>query len=90
MQVFSKRFWPTIDDSVVREVKRIFMERKTPEYLNQTHIAFILKIQSHETTGNYCPISLCNTIYKVVIKIIVARLRPYLGKLIPLSKPLLC
>ena len=32
--------------------------------------------------GNYRPISLCNTVYKVLTKIIVAKLRPYLGKLI--------
>ena len=31
---------------------------------------------------NYRPISLCNSIYKVVIKIIVVRLRPFLDKLI--------
>ena len=32
--------------------------------------------------GNYRPISLCNIVYKVLTKIIVARLRPYLGNLI--------
>ena len=32
--------------------------------------------------GNYRPISLCNTVYKVITKIIVARLRPFLEKLI--------
>ena len=42
----------------------------------------IPKIQGPETLGNYRPISLCNTVYKVVTKIIVARLRPILDKLI--------
>ena len=32
--------------------------------------------------GNYKPISLCNIVYKTVTKVIVARLRPYLDKLI--------
>ena len=32
--------------------------------------------------GNYKPISLCNIVYKIVTKVIVARLRPYLDKLI--------
>lgn len=35
-----------------------------------------------ETLGNYRPISLCNTVYKLVTKIIVARLRPHLDKLV--------
>ena len=32
--------------------------------------------------GNYKPISLCNIVYKIVTKVIVTRLRPYLDKLI--------
>ena len=32
--------------------------------------------------GNYKPINLCNIVYKIVTKVIVARLRPYLDKLI--------
>ena len=50
--------------------------------MNRTHVALIPKIQGPETLGNYRPISLCNVGYKVVTKIIVARLRPYLDKLI--------
>ena len=50
--------------------------------MNSTHIALIPKIQGSETLGNYRPINLCNTVYKVVTKIIVARLRSYLNKLI--------
>lgn len=59
---------------VINEVKRIFVERRVPEYLNRTHIALIPKIQGLETLGNYRPISLCNTVYKIVTKVIVARL----------------
>ena len=52
------------------------------EKLNQTRIVLIPKIQGPETLGSYRPISLCNTTYKIVTKIIVARLRPFLGNLI--------
>ena len=67
---------------IVREVQKIFTDRRVPEYLNRTHIALIPKIQRPETLGNYRPISLCNIVYKVMTMIIVARLRPYLDKLI--------
>ena len=50
--------------------------------LNQTHIVLIPKIQGLETFGNYRPISLYNTTYKIATKIIVARLRPFLENLI--------
>ena len=68
--------------SVINKVKRIFVDRRLPEYLNRTHIVLIPKIQGPKTLGNYEPISLCNSMYKIVTKIIIARLRPYLDKLI--------
>ena len=79
---FFQLFWPTMGESVIQEVKHIFTSRKILEYLNQTHIELIPKIQGPKTLGNYRPISLCNTVYKIVTKIIVAHLRPHLEKLV--------
>ena len=79
---FFQRFWLTVGSSVINEVEKVFADRRVPDYLNTTHITFIPKIQGPETLSNYRPISLCNTVYKIVSKIIVAILRPYLDKLI--------
>ena len=79
---FFQRFWLIVGKLVMEEIKKIFSERRVPEYLNKTHIALIPRIQGPETLGNYRPISLCNSVYKVVTKIIVARLRPFMGNLI--------
>ena len=68
--------------SIIRKVKKIFADRKVPKFLNKTHITLIPKSQGPETLGNYRPISLCNTVYKMVTKIIVTRLRLYLEKFI--------
>ena len=57
-------------------------KKKIPEYLYRTLIALIHKIQGLETLGNYCPISLSNTVYKVTTKIIIAWIRPFLDKLV--------
>ena len=78
---FFHRFWLIIGNSVIDLVKKVFVERKVLEFLNRTHIVLIPKIQGLETLGNYRPISLCNTFYKVITKIIV-ELRPFLEKLI--------
>ena len=79
---FFQRFCPTVGNSVKEEVKQAFLQRKIPDYLNSTSIVLIPKIQSPESIGSYCPISLCNSVYKVITMIIVGRLRPYLDKLI--------
>ena len=79
---FYQKFWLIVGNSVIKEVKKVFVARKIPEVINRTHIALIPKIQGPGTLGNYRPISLCTTVYKIVTKIIVARLRHLLGKLI--------
>ena len=78
MPVFFQRFWLIVGDLVKKEVNRAFVERKIMEYLNSMHIVLIPKIQGPETIGNYKPISLCNSVYKIISKIIVARIKPHL------------
>ena len=79
---FFQHFWLVVGDSVVEEVWRVFIERKVLEYLNRTLIVLIPKIQGPVTIGNYRPISLRKTIYKIISKVIVARLRPHLEYLV--------
>ena len=45
-------------------------------------MTLILKCKSLESLNNYRPISLCNSVYKIVSKILVERIRPYLNKLV--------
>ena len=79
---FFQRFWLVVGRSVSEEIKKIFSYRKIPSDLNQTHIALIPKIKGLESIGNFRPISLCNSVYKIITKIIIARIRPLLDKLI--------
>ena len=79
---FFQKFWLIMGDSIRKEVKKVFNESKVPEYLNKTNIVLIPKIIGLESLGNYWPISLCNTVYKIVTKIIVARLRLHIDKLV--------
>jgi hypothetical protein len=67
---------------MVKEVSHIFSSGKMPRYLNKTLISLIPKCIGPETLNQYRPISLCNTVYKVVTRIIVNRIRPLLSHLI--------
>ena len=79
---FFQRFWLIVRDSVKAEVRKAFMDCKIPEYLNRTNVVLIPKMAGPESLGNYGPISLCNTVYKIVTKILVARIRPLLDNLV--------
>nr|POE84495.1 transposon tx1 uncharacterized 149 kda protein [Quercus suber] len=83
---FFQRFWMVVGDSVKFEVRRIFQNRKIPTQLNKTLIALIPKQLGLETIGHFLPISLCNTIYKVVSKILVLRMKHLMPKLVSPSQ----
>jgi len=48
--------------------------------INHTFIALIPKRDNPAETQHFRPISLCNTVYKTISKILVNRMRPLLDK----------
>ena len=50
--------------------------------LNHTYLCLIPKVSHQESVHQYRPISLSNTVYKLVAKILVTRIRPFLRNLI--------
>ena len=68
---FFQRFWLIVGESVKFEIKKIFRTKKIPEHLNRTLIALIPTQLGLETISHFRPINLCNTIYKIVTKILV-------------------
>ena len=79
---FFQMYWSIVGDTVFGEVKEIFANFAMPPHLNETLITLIPKCPGAYSIGLFRPISLCNTIYKVVTKMIVKRLRPLLPSLI--------
>lgn len=50
--------------------------------MNTTFITLIPKCKNPESLANYRPISLCNSVYKVISKVLVAKIRPFLSNII--------
>ena len=73
-----------VGESVRFEVKKIFRTKNIPKNLNKTLIALIPKQLGPESINHYRPISLCNTIYKIVTKILVNRLKHLMPTLVSL------
>lgn len=76
-------------DLVGSEVKQIFGTGKALEYLNKTLITLIPKYSNPNSFSNYKLINLCNFVYKVVTKLIVAHIRPLLAGLVSPLRQLL-
>ena len=81
---FYQRFWLVVKRSICNEGKRIFDKGCVPSYLIETLVSLIPKCPNPEALSHYRPISLCNSVYKIVTKILVARFRPLLNRLVSL------
>ncbi|KAK2441392.1 hypothetical protein QL285_012694 [Trifolium repens] len=80
--MFFKQYWHFIGDDVVRLISTAFETSGFPPSLAETLIALIPKTDCPQNFKEFRPISLCNTVYKLITKIMVNRLRPFLNQII--------
>jgi len=79
---FYQDHWVVIRDLLCTAIKDFFCSGKLLKEVNHTFLALIPKVTNPETTAQYRPISLCNTVYKILAKILVNRMRPILQRII--------
>jgi len=79
---FFQHYWEQIKGDFCQCVLEFFKNGKILKQINHTFITLIPKRSSPSETSHYRPISLCNTVYKNISKLLVNRLRPLLDKLI--------
>ena len=71
-----------VGNSVIKAVCNFFISGKMLKEVNHSYIVLIPKILNPSTINHYRPISLCNTVYKVISKLIVDRLRAVIPNLV--------
>jgi hypothetical protein len=72
---FYQKSWEVVGRSVCDFVRRVWLNPSEVSTVNQTDICLIPKIEQPEFVNQFRPISLCNTIYKLVSKVVVERLK---------------
>ena len=77
---FFQTYWKIIGPEISLAIKSFFSHGHLPPFLNHTLIALIPKNDNPENPNHFRPISLCNTIYKAISKLLVTRLSPFLKK----------
>lgn len=80
--VFYQRCWETVGGSVVRFSTQFFEIGKLPEDTNDALVVLIPKVTKPESITQFCPISLCNVLFKIITKAMVGRLKGVMTKLI--------
>ncbi|KAF7841397.1 putative non-LTR retroelement reverse transcriptase [Senna tora] len=69
--MFFQKFWLVVKNDLIACIKSFFDRGFILKELNQTMITLIPKNQSPEQFKDFCPISLCNVIVKIILKVLV-------------------
>ncbi|XP_056692196.1 uncharacterized protein [Spinacia oleracea] len=80
--IFFQRFWSDMNISLSTFCVSCFENGKIPAEINYSYIALIPKIQGPSSITEFRPIGLCNTIYKLIAKIISSRLKQVLHRIV--------
>jgi len=82
---FFKAAWEVVGNEFVDVVRHFFLSGFLPSSANTTILTLIPKFPGASRVAEYRPISCLNTIYKVVSRLLVRRIKPILSELIMLS-----
>lgn len=80
--LFYKNYWPIVEEVGTKAVTSFFVSGIMPKEVNSSLIILIPKSQNSTSFNHFKPISLCNVAYKIISKILVAKLKPLLHNLI--------
>ncbi|CAL8132775.1 unnamed protein product [Prunus armeniaca] len=83
---FYHDFWDLCQGTFDELIAGCFNSATMPDALNDTLITLVSKVASPSSVAQLRPISLCNTLYKVVSKIIVQKLKPLMQKVVSLAQ----
>ncbi|GLT61796.1 hypothetical protein SLA2020_344780 [Shorea laevis] len=79
---FFQKLWDSVKEVICADIKQAFSSTTIPVEWNNCLISLIPKIKNPETVKQFRPIGLCNTSYKIISKILVNKIKPFLDSLI--------
>lgn len=84
--IFFKQYWHIVGDDISHLVAQVFATGNFDPTLSETLIALIPKVDHPGSFKEFRPISLCNTVYKLITKVLVNRMRPMLDSIVSPSQ----
>ncbi|KAI0505090.1 hypothetical protein KFK09_016047 [Dendrobium nobile] len=76
---FFKTAWHILGPTVCRAIKSFFSKGFLPKGVKSTSLAIIPKHNNAASISEYRPIALCNVMYKIISKVMAARLKPFMS-----------
>lgn len=80
--IFFQKYWDIIGSNVCTVIQNVFRSGRLPKALNRTFIVMIPKVKQIFKFNQIRPISMCNTTYKVISKLLACRIKLFLSRII--------
>ncbi|KAH1083924.1 hypothetical protein J1N35_023685 [Gossypium stocksii] len=80
--MFLQRYWHIIGPKISSYCLSILRRESQFQDINRTHIVLLPKVEKPRFLSQFCPISLCTVMYKIVAKVVVNRMSTILGEVI--------
>ena len=80
--LFYKEFWALVKGDVMAALEELRSPQANMERINKSYLFMLPKRQGAESVNDYRPISLSNSIYLIVAKVLANRLKEVIGELI--------
>lgn len=80
--IFYQNCWEVISPIVLSFINEVWDNPESVRYVNNTLIVLINKVDKPELATQFRPIALCNVTYKIITKIIVNYIKPFLDGII--------
>lgn len=91
---FSSEFfissWELVGQDLINAVRHFFLTSEMPRQVNATVISPIPKVNGASSLTDFRPVSLCNTVYKIISKILASRLKSITQRLGPRQPSRIC
>ncbi|CAI8595756.1 unnamed protein product [Vicia faba] len=84
--IFFQKCWNIVGPDVSSLVLEVLESNKDSNMINNTHIAFIPKCKNPSIEKDFCPMSLCNMVMKVIAKTIANRIKHILPDIVDEEK----
>ncbi|KAI9174132.1 hypothetical protein LWI28_012433 [Acer negundo] len=83
---FFKKTWDIVGEDVINAIQEFFRSGHLLKELNATIISLVPKVPNPSMMKDFRPIFCCNTLYKIIAKIITNRIKPCLPDIISPSQ----
>ena len=74
LTLFFQVYWDVVKKDVIKAVQEFFGAKNLLKELNATFLVLIPKIRGVDLMDKFRPISLCNSLYKIISKVLTSRL----------------